>query len=285
MTVIETQFPVTVSFGASGGPEYSSSVISMRSGQEKRNTNWTYPRHKYDASTGVQTIANLEDVIAFFHVVQGRAHSFRWKDWADYKSCKVGSTAAFADQSIGTGDGSTAAFQLIKTYSFGASSVTRNITKPVSGTVLVAVAGVQTTAFTVDTTTGIITFDTNTWTIVDVDTGNDWIAVDGDKTGDITDGDSLEITGSTGNDGVYTIDSTTYDAGDDHTEITVTEGISDATVDGSVKYGQPNDGAAITAGYEFDVHCRMDTDELMTNIKDYQAGIAEIPVIEIKSGS
>lgn len=282
MAFIDQRFPVGISYGSEGGPEYSTSIITMRSGQDKRNIDWSYPRHTYDAATGVKKMTDLEDLIAFFHVVQGRGYTFRWKDWADYKSCKTSETPAATDQQIGTGDGSTTEFQLKKYYTFGGSQRYRNIYLPVSGTALAAVSGVATTAFTVDTTAGTITFDTSTWAITAADTANDWVAVSGDKTSDITDGDNIEITGSTGNDGVYTVSLTVYDTGNDQTEIHTTENISDATADGSVKYGQPNDGATVTAGYEFDVHARMDADQLPTRLSHYQAGEAEVPIIEDK---
>jgi len=283
MTFIDARFPVDISYGSAGGPIYQTAIISMRSGEEKRNINWEYSRHEYDAATGVQRIKHLEDLIAFFHVVQGRGHTFRWKDWADYKSCKTSETLTATDQEIGTGDGSTAEFQIRKYYAFGGYQRFRNITLPVSGSVFAAVGGVETTAFTVDTNTGKITFDTTEMGIVAVDTANDWIAIGGDKTDDLKDGNSIEIINSTGNDGVYTISSTVYDSGNNWTEIHVSGGvIDDSTVDGDVKYGQPSVGDAVTVGYEFDVHARMDTDQLSTNLSHYQAGEVEVPVIEIK---
>ena len=202
---IDARFPTAISYGSSGGPQYQTSVITMRSGQEKRNINWSYPRHIYDAAVGVASQSDIEDLIAFFHVVQGRAHSFRWKDWADYKSCKTSETPAATDQTLGTGDLSEKDFQLVKNYTFGGYQFSRTIGLPVSGTVVAAVAGVTTTAFSVDTSTGIITFDT-----------------------------------------------------------------------------APGIGQAVTAGFEFDVHCRMDTDELSTSLDEYQVGSASVPVIELK---
>ena len=63
------------------------------------------------------------------------------------------------DQAIGTGDGATTAFQLMKTYISGPASWVRKIAKPVDGTVRVAVAGVeQTSGIIIDATTGLVTF-------------------------------------------------------------------------------------------------------------------------------
>ena len=161
MAFLETQFPTDISYRSKGGPEYNTSVAGRLSGREVRNANWTYPRHNYDAAYGVRTHANLETLIAFFHVVQGRYQSFRYKDFADYKS-SVGKVAiADTDQTIGTGDGSTLTFQLTKTYTAGASTKTRIIAKPVSGTTIISVNDIsQGSGWTVDTTTGIVTFTT-----------------------------------------------------------------------------------------------------------------------------
>jgi hypothetical protein len=63
------------------------------------------------------------------------------------------------DQIIGTGDGSEMAFQLIKTYGSGGHSSVRKIKKPVAGTVRLALDAVeQMSGWSVDTTTGMVTF-------------------------------------------------------------------------------------------------------------------------------
>jgi uncharacterized protein (TIGR02217 family) len=63
------------------------------------------------------------------------------------------------DQALGTGDGATTAFQLVKRYESGAQTWTRRIVKPVAGTVRVARAGVEATSgWSVDVATGVVTF-------------------------------------------------------------------------------------------------------------------------------
>ena len=85
--------------------------------------------------------------------------SFRWKDWADYRSCSTEAQPSFLDQAIGTGDGARTQFQLTKSYTSGGYSYLRTIKKPVAGSVSVGKAGVlQTSGWTVDTTTGLVTF-------------------------------------------------------------------------------------------------------------------------------
>lgn len=211
MAFIESpRFPELVSEGAVGGPEFKTSVAIAFSGHEQRNIEWDYPRQRYNAALGAKTIDLLEDVRDFFYITRGRAHGFRYWDPLDYKSCDVLDTPAFNDQAIGIGDGVTATFQLRKTYTAGANTFVRLIKKPVSGTVLVGVAGVQktiTTHFTVDTTTGIITF-----------------------------------------------------------------------TPGNI----PTLGQVVTAGFQFDVPCRFDTDHLEVELQTYRSGRARIPIIELR---
>jgi len=68
--------------------------------------------------------------------------------------------------------------------------------------------------------------------VVGVDTSSDTITVDGDVASLLATGDIFTVTGSTGNDGEYTVDSTSYDSTNDETTITVKESVGDGTADG-----------------------------------------------------
>src|SRR5215469_7674134 len=63
----EVQFPPSISFGATGGPGFSTKVIILSSGYEARNQNWSLARAAYDISTGIKTRADMDAVIAFFY--------------------------------------------------------------------------------------------------------------------------------------------------------------------------------------------------------------------------
>ncbi len=161
MAFHEVRFPDDISRGARGGPERRTQIIELASGDEERNASWANSRRRYDAAYGIRRVDDLATVVAFFEARNGRLHGFRWKDWADYKSCLPSATPAATDQAIGTGDGATTDFQLVKIYTSGSQSWTRTITKPVAGTVKVAIDGVeQTTGWSVDTTTGVVSFTT-----------------------------------------------------------------------------------------------------------------------------
>ncbi len=159
MAFHEVRFPDNISRGARGGPERRTQIVELASGDEERNASWANSRRRYDVAYGIRRADDLAVVVAFFEARNGRLHGFRWKDWADWKSCLPSGTPAATNQSIGTGDGATTNFQLVKVYGSGSQSWTRTITKPVASTVKVAIDGTEATSgWSVDTTTGLITF-------------------------------------------------------------------------------------------------------------------------------
>ena len=161
MAFHEVRFPDDISRGARGGPERRTQIVELASGEEERNASWANSRRRYDVAYGIRRADDLAAVVAFFEARNGRLHGFRFKDWADYKSGLPSQAISPTDQEIGTGNGSLTEFALLKRYSSGAQSWTRAIAKPVAGSVRVALGGVeQMSGWTVDTTTGVVTFDT-----------------------------------------------------------------------------------------------------------------------------
>jgi uncharacterized protein (TIGR02217 family) len=155
----EVRFPDDIAKGSSGGPERVTDIVELVSGFEERNAAMANSKRTYDAGFGLRNVNDLHDVIEFWEARFGQLYGFRWKDWADYKSCKTANFPAFTDQIIGTGNGTKTQFQLVKSYVSGGYGYSRTIRKPVSGSVLVGKAGVLTTSgWTVDSTTGVVTF-------------------------------------------------------------------------------------------------------------------------------
>lgn len=147
----EERFPDGISYGSTGGPMFSTNIVSVNSGFEQRNINWSEARAVYNVAHAVKTEAQMAELIHFFRMVRGRAIGFRFKDWTDYST--TGESIAIADGILDT-------FQLIKTYTYGLGILqyVRTINKPVDGTVTIYVDGIADGTATVDTTTGIVTF-------------------------------------------------------------------------------------------------------------------------------
>lgn len=161
MAFHEIRFPTNLSFGSIGGPERRTEIVTLTNGFEERNSPWAHSRRRYDAGLGLRSLDDVAALIDFFEARAGQMHGFRWKDWADYKSCRPTGTPAADDQVIAIGTGAQTVFQITKAYRSGPAEYHRPILKPVEGSVRVAVGGdvlVETVDYTVDYTTGLITF-------------------------------------------------------------------------------------------------------------------------------
>jgi uncharacterized protein (TIGR02217 family) len=205
----EVRFPVALSFGSVGGPERRTDVVAISNGFEERNAPWAHSRRRYDAGVGMRSLDDVELMIAFFEARFGQLYAFRWKDWSDFRSVKPSLDISAFDQILGLGDDLVTSFQLTKTYRSGDHEYVRPITKPVAGTIKVAVGpdeleeGVD---FTLDTTTGLLSFET-----------------------------------------------------------------------------APENGFPVTAGFEFDVPVRFDTDRIQTSVASFKAGdVPTVPIVEVR---
>lgn len=159
MAFHEIQFPTSISRGSSGGPTRLTDIVELRGGGEERNSVWANSRRKYEAGFGMRSMDDLHAVLAFFESRKGRLHGFRWKDWSDYKSGLPNKPVSPLDQTLGVGNGSLREFQLQKIYGDAYGSWTRLIKKPVSGTIRAALDGAETSAFSLNSTTGLLTLE------------------------------------------------------------------------------------------------------------------------------
>lgn len=167
MTFYEISFPITPDWGTDGGPGFDTSILTMDSGQENATQRRSTAQHSFNAAALVRTASDIATLKAFYLRVGGVSGGFRYKDWTDYTSTDEGRTwgddsppaVAHTDQVLGTGDGTETEFQLVKVYGDTAPQYTRTIRKPVSGTVKVGLDSVnQGSGWTVNTSTGVVTF-------------------------------------------------------------------------------------------------------------------------------
>lgn len=155
MAFHEVRLPARLAFGSTGGVERRTEITTLGSGHERRSTPWAEGRRRYLIGAGLRSLDDMAALTAFFEARQGRLHGFRFRDFADFKSSAPGQAPSATDQDLGVADGETADFQLTKAY----GEVVRRITKPVEGSVRLALDGVETQAFQVDWTRGVVTLD------------------------------------------------------------------------------------------------------------------------------
>ncbi|MDZ4253210.1 MAG: DUF2460 domain-containing protein [Sulfuritalea sp.] len=146
MSFIETPvFPQTIAIGSKFGPGYSTSIARNLGGFEASNQNYSMPLHEGDVSYGVRSQAELDELLAFFHGVAGMHNGFRFKNYNDFSA-----TAAQGTLTVIVAD---TTWQMGKTYTLGAISRLRNITKPLATGITFTGGG----AYTYSTVTGIVT--------------------------------------------------------------------------------------------------------------------------------
>lgn len=138
-------FPLELGREAEVAPETQTAVLTAAGGHEARSAGWASARTRYDVGPGVRSEADVAALLAFFRARLGPARGFRLRDPFDASSRDEGAPTPL-DQRIGTGDGATTRFALVKLYDEQA----RRITRPVAGSVRVAVDGAETAAFGVE---------------------------------------------------------------------------------------------------------------------------------------
>ena len=134
----DVQFPIEIGQEASVCPSFSTNIVTSASGFESRNANWAQARLRFDAGPGVRGDGELETLLSFFRARRGPAVGFRFRDPYDNSSSGMTGEPTANDQAIGTGNGAIVRFALAKDYGNGER---RRITRPVAGSVRVAIAG------------------------------------------------------------------------------------------------------------------------------------------------
>jgi uncharacterized protein (TIGR02217 family) len=150
--------------GAVGGPTYSTTVTTPSTGYDYANQNWDTARMQWEIGHTISNVTMMQTLLAFFRARKGQFRGFLFRDWSDFY---VGMTfindvlTQTSSLQFATGDGTTTAFQLTKTYPDSYNPEVRKITRPISGTLSIFVAAsLQTEGadFTVNYTTGVVTF-------------------------------------------------------------------------------------------------------------------------------
>ena len=137
----DVEFPLALGQEARVAPAFQTQVVTTASGHERRNSLWAQGRLRFDAGLGVRSEADIAQLLAFFRARRGQAVGFRLRDPTDNSSAGMTGTPTPGDQLLGVGDGVRTRFALSKAY--GGDGPPRRITRPVAGTVRVAVDGAE----------------------------------------------------------------------------------------------------------------------------------------------
>jgi uncharacterized protein (TIGR02217 family) len=151
----DVRFPIGLGREVSAEPAFSTAIVATAGGAEQRNSEWADARLTFDAAPAVRAEEDLHALLAFFRARRGAAIGFRLEDPFDHSSNGMTGTPGAEDQAIGTGDGVRTDFALVKRY----GEQVRRITRPVTGTVRVAVDGGERVSGWMLGDKGVVEFD------------------------------------------------------------------------------------------------------------------------------
>lgn len=263
---IEERLSVQVDYGAEFSEGYAVKITESENGNEYRSLLHPYPKMRYDISFEMRADDwVIKNVLDLYHRCFGRFAGFRVRNTADYSSNKYAGVPTFNDQPMQLV--SAGVYQLQKLYgdpaklALGIGRPVRTVFKPVAGTVLVGVSGTPLPAaqYALSVTTGIVTMAANkARAVAGITKGATTVISVGAHTFVV--GDSVVVTGAAGMTQINGLRAlvTAFDA----TTITVainSTAFSNHTGGGNVNTA-PQSGEAVTAGFEFDIPCRFDSD-------------------------
>lgn len=157
------RFPTGQSYGANGytmTSNWSETITQTTGGEESRNRNWQRSLKVFNVTMGPNAADNILEAYEFWEALAGPDCGFRFKDWSDFRSCRITQLPGKQDQLLTFIPGSPGGgWQLTKSYAKGIVGTLRYILKPVEGTILIADAGVlktEGTHYSIDYTTGLV---------------------------------------------------------------------------------------------------------------------------------
>ena len=124
----DVDFPLALGRDVEVTPHFATQIVTAAGGAEQRNAGWAEALSHYDVGPGLRSEADIATLLEFFRARLGPARGFRLRDPFDWQG---------RGEAIGTGDGATRRFALVRRY----GTAVRRITRPVADSVRVAVAG------------------------------------------------------------------------------------------------------------------------------------------------
>lgn len=160
---LEERLAVVVNTGSTYGDSYEVEITTTSTGAEHRRLIHPFPVRRFRISTLAAASDLYAQVLNLYHRAYGKYAGFRVTSIDDNSTNGQVGTPSAVDQTLALV--STGVYQLQKAYGAGATPLAiglpkRTIFKPVAGTTLIAVAGITipATGYSVDTTTGRVTF-------------------------------------------------------------------------------------------------------------------------------
>lgn len=274
---VETRLEIGKDYGAVGGSEFNTTVVSLGSGHERRNSNHANNLGRWDLGSRNLIKSDIEYLHNFFRARRGKAQGFRYKDWLNFD---------VTDQDakpLGHPE-----IQLVKDFTDGGVTESQEIKKPISTSFSMLRNAGAFSAYNLDDTTGIVTLTADaSFSISAITQSSNGVVTAPGHT--YSDGDEIYLSGIVGmtelNGVVATISGV---SGNDFNLNINTSSYAAYSSGGSAnKYVQSNESLTWTG--EFDTPARFDTDQFRAEFIHYRDsdkaavfGLQSLPVVGLK---
>lgn len=284
---LEERLPVGVRNGVSFSDEYKVEITQTANGSEHRRLVHPYPMRIFSVMY-TQSTANLwSQIIALYHRAYGMYAGFRVKALDDYTTNARTAAPTATDQTLGVVTAGTV-YQLQVKYGTGATPLgiglpVRTIFKPVAGTTKVAIGSLQqteTTMWSVNTTTGRVTFAANkTRAITGITQATSAVVTVGAHTFVVN--ESVHFSGVVGMVQINGLRGTITAIAASTVTVSIDTSTFNAYTSGGNVNTNPQTGETVNGGCEYDIPCRfnsrIDINALSPSVRES----AQIEIIEL----
>lgn len=273
---LEERLPVNVRMGSSFSEQYEVEITTTASGVEYRKLTHPHPVRSGNINFTMLRDDLATQVLGLYHRAYGTYAGFRVKcvdDFSTYQDRGVPTAFDYTLTLVSTG-----VYQLVKGYGTGGTPLGiglpyRNLYKPVAGTTVVGVNSVAPTlGWSVNTTTGLVTFDANkTRAITAISKAVQAVVTCAGHT--FVAGESVHFTGVVGMTQINGLRGLILSvvAGTSITVAINSSGFSNYTSGGTANT-RPQAGEVVSGGCYFDLPCRfnskIESSSLSADIRD-----------------
>jgi len=284
---LEERLPTDAKLGTVVSDDYDVDVTRTASSAEYRRLIQPFPIRRFRVSYIRGKGETLYDeILALYHRAYGRFAGFRVKSLDDFTTNSDTEPPTAQDQTLAVVTAGSV-YQLQKEYGHGEAPLSigypvRTIFKPVAGTVLVSIDSLSiSTGWSVDTTTGIITFSANKTKAITAITKGSTTTINVGAAHGFVVGDSARVSGVVGMTQINGIRANVTAIGSDTITLPINSTTFSNYVSGGTINTRPQTGEVVKGGCEFDIPARFDSSIDVSKLSPNARQTGSIDIVEI----
>lgn len=288
MAFLDERFPIEIDYGSAFGEQYAVDEVVTANGNSYRNLRHPYPVFRYEIGLTPRTEDwMIDNILDFYHRCRGRRDGFRIKNHADFSTNNYRDIPTAGDQPCVLVNPLAGTWQITRWYGDPSDSEAsrRRIRKPVAGSVLAGVRDAadtvhSITAWTVDTSTGIITLSASkSKAITGITKASQAVITVGASHGFVV-GDSVVSSGVVGMTQINGLRAAVVNTTGSTITVDIdSSGFSDYVSDGNADTW-PQTGEQLTAGCYFDIPVNFESDLSGVSFASFRVMSGSVTVVE-----